>query len=53
MRGLAYLAYGNLAKGKQDLDIFKKYESSLHSEMITNKKTTSLNPFPMGSRICS
>lgn len=50
---MAYLALGNLGKSKQDLETFKKYEPNIHAEVFQNNKIASLNPFPLGMRVCA
>ena len=64
IRGLLYQALGNVGKSKGDLDVFQKFctqETSsqgsniinLHNEYIVKKSPISVNPFPLGTRLCS
>ncbi|CDW75599.1 tpr domain containing protein [Stylonychia lemnae] len=53
IRGLLYSALGNANKSTLDLDLYKKGDQSNYLELLQNKQSISVNPFPIGSRVCS
>eukprot|EP00347_Sterkiella_histriomuscorum_P010092 403338706 len=53
IRGIIQAALGNNSKNKSDFEIYQKTDPQTFMEFTQNKQSVSLNPFPLGNRVCA